>query len=414
MTGPWLRVSLFVLTLVALFVWAGEVVSRASGSTERVPLDEGTSVANGEIIFWGAGKCHTCHAVGTRGSSVRGPNLGSSADGDAMMIRAAARAAERSATLGTELSPTQYLVESLVDPGVHLVPGFKDEMPIIYRPPIQLDSDELTSVVLYLQSFGGEPDASAIVLPPEVRANQQEASEAVPWRPYLEGDSLKGRELFFDSDRTRCAGCHRIGSEGGDVGPELTSVAGTRTMQSIVESLVDPSASIPQGYETELIETTDGRLFDGLVLRETPDSLWLTTALQDVYPLAIADVAVVWARTPEGIRGVPGSLDTSLVRNQPAAGSRSSVRHRYLHAVRPYRRAGVREQRRAALARIPGTARPTVRAGARTGETPPGHCTESGSARRRLAGLAGGVSLGGCAHRNPVAASDTAGGIRIT
>ena len=137
MKNPWLRVALFVVALVALFVWAGEVVSRASGSTRRAAPGEGISLENGELIFWGPGKCHTCHAVGTRGRSVRGPNMGMSADGEAMMVRAAQRARERSAELGREMSPTEYLVESLVDPSVHLVSGFKDEMPMVSQPPLQ-------------------------------------------------------------------------------------------------------------------------------------------------------------------------------------------------------------------------------------------------------------------------------------
>ncbi len=292
MIGPWLKVSLFVLTLVALFVWAGEVVSRASGSTRRVAPGEEISVANGELIFWDTGKCHTCHAIGTRGSSVRGPNLGSSADGEAMMIRAEVRALERSADLGQEMSATEYLVESLVDPGVHLVPGFKGEMPLVYQPPIRLNPDELTSVVLFLQSLGGQPNVASITVPPEVRLSHRTTPDEEPWQLYLDGDSIRGRELFFDpAGKTRCASCHRIGDEGGDIGPELTAVAGTRTLRSIVESLIEPSASIPAGYETELIETTDGRILDGLVLQETVDSLWLATALEDVRALALADVA---------------------------------------------------------------------------------------------------------------------------
>jgi len=209
-----------------------------------------------------------------------------------MMVRAMQRAGERSTALGREVSPTEYLVESLVDPSVHLVPGFKDEMPIVYQPPIRLDPDELTSVVLYLQSLGGQPDSAAIAIPREVRLSRRASLAVTPWEPYLEGDSARGRELFFDTDgRARCAKCHRVGDEGGDIGPELTAVAGTRTVQSIVESLLQPSASIPAGYETELIETIDGRILDGLVMRETVDSLWLVTPLEEVHVLALADVA---------------------------------------------------------------------------------------------------------------------------
>lgn len=306
MKNPWLRVALFVVVLVALFVWAGEVVSRASGSTRRAPPGEGISLKNGELIFWGPGKCHTCHAVGTRGRSVRGPNMGSSADGEAMMVRAMQRAGERSAALGREVSPTEYLVESLVDPSAHLVPGFKDEMPIVYQPPIRLDPDELTSVVLYLQSLGGQPDSAAIAIPREVRLSRRAALAVTPWEPYLEGDSARGSVLFFDPDgRARCAKCHRVGDEGGDIGPELTAVAGTRTVQAIVESLLQPSASIPAGYETELVEIADGRILDGLVQRETDDSLWLVTALEEVYAVSLADVE---RRRTQGTSLMPDDL----------------------------------------------------------------------------------------------------------
>ncbi|MGD8495908.1 MAG: c-type cytochrome [Gemmatimonadales bacterium] len=289
MHNPWLRVALFTLGLVGMFVWAGEVLSRASGASGSTPL-EGVSVANGETIFWGPGKCHTCHAVGPRGRSVRGPDLGASGDVEPLMIRAAARARERSTATGREMTPTDYLVESLVDPGAFVVAGFKDEMPVVVDPPIQLDESELRSVVLYLQTLGGQADPSAIHVSQDVFARRA-ASESEPWEPPVAGDSARGRALFFDPDGPgRCAGCHRVDDRGADIGPELTHVAGTRTLRAIVESIVRPSATIPAGYETELVQTTDGRILDGLVQRETADSLWLATALGDEQAVAKADI----------------------------------------------------------------------------------------------------------------------------
>lgn len=290
--GPWLRVALFVLTLIALFVWAGRALSRASGDMRRDAPGEGVTVENGEAIFWGPGKCHTCHAVGSRGSSVRGPDLGASTDTRPIMARAEERARERSAELGRTLSATDYLVESLVEPGAHVVEGFKDEMPPVHRPPILLETDELRSVTLYLQTLGGRPDPSAIEIPEAVLRERRAAAEVTPWQPYLEGDPDRGRELFFeDTGPVRCARCHRVGEEGGDIGPELTAVAGTRTTRAIVESLLRPSAEIPAGHETELVQTTDGRLLDGMVRRETDDSLWLVTALEEEHALARSEVA---------------------------------------------------------------------------------------------------------------------------
>lgn len=314
MGNPWLKVSLFVVGLVALFVWAGEILSRASGDSRRMGPAEGVSVENGELIFWGPGKCHTCHAVGNRGRSVRGPDLGVSEDGESLMARAERRAAERSAALGREMSATDYLVESLVVPGAHVVEGFKDEMPEIHQPPIQLGPDELRSVILYLQGLGGEPDPAAIDIPVEVRRDRRAAAGAAQWQLYMEGDPARGRQLFFsEGGPVRCAGCHRVGEEGGEIGPELTAVAGTRTFRSIVESLLQPDASIPSGYETVLVETTDGRLIDGLVLRETADSLWLASALDEEYVVATADVA---RRQTQNTSLMPGDLAHRLTVRQ--------------------------------------------------------------------------------------------------
>lgn len=277
MRNPWLDVGLFVLALVGLFVWAGEALTRATGTGAPVVRTTGVSVENGESIFWSAGKCHTCHAVGPRGTAVRGPNLGRSAAGDDIAVRAGARARERSSALDGEMTATAYLVESLTDPGAYLVEGFKDEMPVTYAPPISLEPDALTSVVLYLQSLGGRPDPAAIELPPEARATHRDGQRA--WEPYLDGDAVRGRALFFDAaGPTACVTCHRVGDEGGNVGPDLTGVAGVRPPEFIVESILVPGASIANGYETIALETTGGVVLSGVVRRETADTLWLVNA----------------------------------------------------------------------------------------------------------------------------------------
>jgi putative heme-binding domain-containing protein len=305
MRNTWIKAPLFTVALVVLFAWAGEIVTRASGGASATVLSEGVSVENGEQIFWGPGKCHTCHAVGTRGSSVRCPNLGESAVGPDIAVRAVDRAQERSAVLGVTMSPTQYLVESIAEPSAQVVEGFKDEMPKAFEPPIGLSPDQITSVILYLQSLGGDPNPSSIVLPPEIREAAQRAP-AEAWQPYLEGDSVHGRQMFFDLDGpAACAKCHLVQEEGGAVGPELTSVAGTRTAQFIVESVLQPSVEVASGYESILVQTAAGRILDGVVQRETSDSLWIVTAQGDVMVLAVADIA---RRRIQDVSLMPGNL----------------------------------------------------------------------------------------------------------
>ncbi len=306
MGNSWIKAPLFTVALVVLFGWAGEVVTRASGGTGGAALGEGVSVENGEQIFWGLGKCHTCHSIGTRGSSVRCPNLGESSVGSEIALRAVDRARERGAALGRGMSATEYLIETIADPSAHVVEGFKDEMPKVYEPPISLGPDQVASVILYMQSLGGVPDPSAIVLPPEIRAAGSRQSALEPWEPYLDGDSLQGRELFFDvAGPAPCAKCHAVGDEGGDVGPELTSIAGTRTAQFIVESVLQPSSEIASGYESILIQTTGGLILDGVVLRETGDSLWLGTSEGETIAVALGDVA---RRRIQEISLMPGNF----------------------------------------------------------------------------------------------------------
>lgn len=292
MRSNWIKAPFFTIALVGLFIWAGEIVTRASGGGASVPLGEGVSVENGEQIFWDVGKCHTCHSVGTRGSTVRCPNLGQAPLGPPIGVRAGTRAAERSAQVDHTMSATEYLVESIADPSAYVVEGYKDEMPKVFEPPISLNPDQITSVVLYLQSIGGAPDPGAIVLPANIRQASTGGGGADLWQPYLEGDSTRGEQLFFDVDGPApCAKCHRVGERGANVGPELTSVAGTRTAQFIIESIVSPSAEIASGYEASLIQLTNGRIVDGIVSRETSDSLWIRTGDGQELGFGVAQVA---------------------------------------------------------------------------------------------------------------------------
>ena len=286
------KIFAFTVVLIGLFIWAGNGITRVSGEGSPLALGEGLSAENGELIFWGPGKCSTCHSIGSRGSSVRGPNLGQSDVGPIIAVRAEERGRAREGDLGRILTATEYLIESVIRPSAFVVDGFKDEMPTVYEPPISLGPDQLGSVILYLQTLGGAPDPASIVLPAEVRQAAGRVADVEAWAPYLDGDSVVGREIFFDLEGpTPCAKCHTVGDVGGDIGPDLSAIAGTRTAQFIVESILEPSAVIAGGYESVLIQTTDGRILDGVIRRETADSLWLVTADEVEYALAIEGIA---------------------------------------------------------------------------------------------------------------------------
>jgi putative heme-binding domain-containing protein len=275
--------TLFTFGVLVLYLSIAYIITDLSGGGGRGSgPTEGRSVEVGEAVFWGKGKCHTCHSLGDQGSAVRAPNLGVSSDFDLpIATRATERAKELSEKIGKPMTATDYLIQSHLDPSAYVVDGFKDEMPTVWKPPIALNLDEIVSVDLYMQSQGGEPSEEVLKASPlyaELQKKTATAAEAttVAFKPYLEGDPEKGQQMFFDlKGKVACAKCHAVGEEGGDIGPELTTVSGTRDLPYIIESILQPSAVIVSGYEPYLVITIDEDYLTGIKKEETEDSITL-------------------------------------------------------------------------------------------------------------------------------------------
>ena len=93
----------------------------------------------------------------------------------------------------------------------------------------------------------------------------------------MEGDLDRGRQVFF-SKRAACVGCHRMGEEGGRVGPDLSKIAHLRSPNDLVESLLFPSSSIAPDFRSYTIADDDGQVYTGLIVRETSQAIYLRTA----------------------------------------------------------------------------------------------------------------------------------------
>jgi putative heme-binding domain-containing protein len=263
MGRPLVNVVVVTLALVGFFVYVGVVLTDISGEAGREVgmVAVGVNPEAGEAIFWGRGKCSTCHSVGSQGSAVRGPNL---AD---LFTIAGERTKERAARGKEGMTPTDYLVESVIDPSAHIVQGYPDGvMPIVYKPPIGLSLEDIQAVIAYLQTLGGEFNATGIRLPAGLVATAETAEAGEPWKPYMEGDPETGREVFFKpGGAPPCSTCHIVKGEGGILGPDLSTIGGMQTPQYIVESILNPSAVIVAGYGQTSIEMNDGRTVVGFV-----------------------------------------------------------------------------------------------------------------------------------------------------
>lgn len=46
-----------------------------------------------------------------------------------------------------------------------------------------------------------------------------------------------------------CVGCHKVGAEGGPVGPDLSRIGARLSAAKIREGILDPDAELARGYE---------------------------------------------------------------------------------------------------------------------------------------------------------------------
>jgi putative heme-binding domain-containing protein len=76
-------------------------------------------------------------------------------------------------------------------------------------------------------------------------------------------DLKRGRAVFAQA---LCIRCHRVGSLGTAVGPDLTGVARRFSRRDMLLSILDPSAIVAEQYRRAEITTTDGRVLIGQIV----------------------------------------------------------------------------------------------------------------------------------------------------
>ncbi len=128
----------------------------------------------------------------------------------------------------------------------------------------------------------------------------------------LKGDADAGQEVFL-SPKVGCYGCHRAVGRGGNVGPDLSQIGRIRSRAELLESVLFPSLTIAPEYRPYQVETRDGRVVVGLVVRDTPEALTLRTT-------ELAEVRIprkeVEDMTPSAVSLMPEGLEKAMTRQQ--------------------------------------------------------------------------------------------------
>jgi cytochrome c oxidase cbb3-type subunit 3 len=115
------------------------------------------------------------------------------------------------------------------------VPG--TEMPVV-----RVSDDEVWKLVGFVKRLGS-----------------QGLTEKAP------GDADAGKAIYAKSG---CAGCHRIGKDGTDLGPDLTDIGRRRGLVFLEESIVKPEAFVSNSYRAVQLVMKSGQNVSGIRLNE--------------------------------------------------------------------------------------------------------------------------------------------------
>ena len=104
------------------------------------------------------------------------------------------------------------------------------------------------------------------------------------------GNAARGKQVFHNTSGVSCKNCHRIGNEGVEVGPELTTIARKYDRAQLLESILTPSKLIDPKFVTYLLETKEGLVLSGLLVERNDKEVVLKDAQSKVNRVATADI----------------------------------------------------------------------------------------------------------------------------
>jgi putative heme-binding domain-containing protein len=118
-----------------------------------------------------------------------------------------------------------------------------------------------------------------------------------------QGDPARG-ELIFRRADLNCVSCHALSKAGGEVGPDLSSVGQTSPPDYIINSILNPDQSIKEQYQTLVVQTSEGQVFQGIVADKDDQRIVLkeATGAPRVVPVAsIEDQKPGGSLMPKGL-----------------------------------------------------------------------------------------------------------------
>jgi putative membrane-bound dehydrogenase-like protein len=122
------------------------------------------------------------------------------------------------------------------------------------------------------------PDAKVVeaakkVLGKAISPPRQQVIDALTPALQMAGHAEEGKKIYLE----RCASCHRVGTDGFALGPDLVTVKNSGREKLLV-NILDPNREVASQYSAYLVETKDGESILGIIVNDTATSITLRQA----------------------------------------------------------------------------------------------------------------------------------------
>ena len=126
----------------------------------------------------------------------------------------------------------------------------------------------------------------------------------------LSADPNRGRAVFVKN----CAACHRIGSDGVNVAPDIAD-SRTRQPEALLTDILDPNRAIDNNYFSFTVLTTAGQTLTGIIETETETSLTLKQPEGKTVTILRSEIEELKS---DGVSLMPVGLEKNITKQQMA------------------------------------------------------------------------------------------------
>ncbi len=123
-----------------------------------------------------------------------------------------------------------------------------------------------------------------------------------------QGDPTRG-ESVYRRQQMLCMTCHAIGEAGGLIGPNLVSIGASAQVDYLIESLLEPSKKIKEGYHMVIVTTKDGQVVSGGLVQDGQSEVIVRDAANQTHRVPKANIA---SKQMSPVSMMPPGLTASL------------------------------------------------------------------------------------------------------